>query len=309
MDKDSSTDDVSSVEDADLPTPAVLMEEESGGDEETGDAPSVDQTTNDDTGTAFFPAVNNKKEISRLLSSFQESFARTDNATCSTTSSKDWIARWRPWQSWSHFRSRSTAIGCLSSTVVLVVRLYLDHQPLAYLIHSIVVFLDMVLIHSFTNSVWLSVSGELVTFICFLAFHFTKESVFELLETTVIAVLCSFHLIAARNKHKDQHKKLQEDVKQFRHNSMMLIRSMSSCRELMLQVDPILEFNDGNNDKDSKVGWMVHSYLQSATKDRVRGCGENFFEHFLDGSAGVMYTSFLGLIITELVTYGDSKKC
>jgi len=28
-----------------------------------------------------------------------------------------------------------------------------------------------------------------------------------------------------------------------------------------------------------------------------------FFEHFLDGSAGVMYTSFLGLIIDEFIHY------
>lgn len=33
---------------------------------------------------------------------------------------------------------------------------------------------------------------------------------------------------------------------------------------------------------------------------------DHFFEHFLDGSAGVMYTSFLGLIIDELVNYTSS---
>ena len=27
----------------------------------------------------------------------------------------------------------------------------------------------------------------------------------------------------------------------------------------------------------------------------------------VDGSAGVMYTSFLGLIITELINYGEEK--
>lgn len=35
-------------------------------------------------------------------------------------------------------------------------------------------------------------------------------------------------------------------------------------------------------------------------------CSRHFFEHFLDGSAGVMYTSFLGLIIDEFIVWGTS---
>ena len=38
--------------------------------------------------------------------------------------------------------------------------------------------------------------------------------------------------------------------------------------------------------------------------------GETFFEYFLDGSAGVMYTSFLGLILSELISrYGREYSC
>ena len=52
--------------------------------------------------------------------------------------------------------------------------------------------------------------------------------------------------------------------------------------------------------------WMSRSRAERS--ERAGVVGENFFEQFLDGSAGVMYTSFLGLIIDELLTYGDSDK-
>ena len=113
---------------------------------------------------------------------------------------------------WSKQRLRSTAIGLVSSIIVLVVRLVLDSEPTAYLIHSIVVFLDMALIHAFTNSIWLSVSGEFVTIAMAFAFHMTKQTVWELLETTFLAILCSFHLIHSRNKHMDDAKELRQDL-------------------------------------------------------------------------------------------------
>lgn len=59
--------------------------------------------------------------------------------------------RWKPWLSWSQLRFRRTALGCFSSAAVLVIRLWLDREPTASLIHSIVVFLDMTLIHWFTK--------------------------------------------------------------------------------------------------------------------------------------------------------------
>ena len=38
---------------------------------------------------------------------------------------------------------------------------------------------------------------------------------------------------------------------------------------------------------------------------------EDFYDHFLDGAAGVMYTSFLGLILDDLIAVGTGKykKC
>ena len=112
----------------------------------------------------------------------------------------------KPWP-WSMFNGLetdsarlTTLLGCTSSAIVLGVRLYLDHEPMAYLLHSIIVFFDMILIHMFTHSTWLSVTGEVVTYIHVLLFHFTKESVWELLETVFLAVLSSMYMINSRRE-------------------------------------------------------------------------------------------------------------
>ena len=172
--------------------------------------------------------------------------------TASSSTSAD---RWRPWIAWSRGRWLQTAVGCTSSSIVLVVRLLLDHQPLAYLIHSIVVFLDMTLIHLFTRNNWLSVSGELVTIACFLAFHFTKETVFELLETTLIAVLCSFHLIASRSKALDQRQKLQGQVRSLKRRGSVLLHNMELVHQELLkeeEEETFLEQNNVNNDEQER---------------------------------------------------------
>ena len=98
---------------------------------------------------------------------------------------------------WSRERVRLCLCGCTSASIVLVVRLLLDwHSGTTYVIHSFIVFFDMVLIHVFTCSPWLSASGEVVTYLAVLAFYITKHRIFELMETVMIAALCSIHLIA-----------------------------------------------------------------------------------------------------------------
>lgn len=274
-------------------------------------------------------------------------------------------ARWYPWKSWSLPRMKHTAYGVLSSAVVLAIRLYLDSTVhTAYLVHSIVVFFDMALIHVFTNSAWLSIGGEIVTYIHFMAFHFTKETLFELTETTLIAILCSFHLIISRNKHYDRANELEHTMEDLRMTSIHVLRHMESSlhggdvecagtiheiktmdhhdvkyedmtRFVQLEDNRILnnkhhhalnqdevmdtkdheEKHDHDNSSINTLGentamWFGYQHNQEACKEYLKICGEHFYEHFLDGSAGVMYTSFLGLIITELVNYGERhKKC
>mmetsp|Transcript_4193 Transcript_4193/g.8536 ORF Transcript_4193/g.8536 Transcript_4193/m.8536 type:complete len:360 (+) Transcript_4193:849-1928(+) len=215
-------------------------------------------------------------------------------------------ARWMPWKSWSPLRRRSTAYGLLSSVLVLTIRLLLDSEPTAYLIHSIVIFIDMFLIHVFTNCRWLSVSGELLTIIFALAFHKTKETVWELMETTLIAALCSFHMILSRNKHQDRVAELEEGMKQLKLSSVFLLQNLEIVEDETLQAWEEEAFKLNQSIAAGVAATITHKLDDDIAPLHV--CGEKFFSHFLDGSAGVMYTSFLGLIINELLFYGESKK-
>ena len=263
-------------------------------------------------------------ESQRALQSFRQSLSRIDDDRQRrrariasggplTASSRD---RWRPWSSWSWPRYRKTSIGVVSSMAVLAVRLTLDPKPTVYLIHSIIVFFDMVLIHFFTNSPWLSVLGESVTMLSFLAFHLTKETLFELLETTMIAVLCSFHLILSRNKHWDHEKTLTSNMEDLRKTSLHLLRHMDETVQQDI-ADQLFGDREGDNNfedtssidtvGENTSSWFGYQHNLEAGKQHLKYCGEHFFENFLDGSAGVMYTSFLGLIISEVLTYGKEK--
>jgi hypothetical protein len=218
-------------------------------------------------------------------------------------------------RSWSRERVMIAMVGCFSASVVLVVRLLLDTEPTAYIIHSLVVFIDMILIHLFTNSRWLSISGEITTFVFVLGFHFTKETVFELLETTIIAALCSFHLIFSRNKHMDHEEELEVGFESLRQQNVCLLRERGNSGE-MFEAE-LGEFGEGDEAEfrdidEAELGEIKESSSDSDTLNHEQetrhcaiGCGKHFFEHFLDGSAGVMYTSFLGLIIDELLVYGE----
>jgi hypothetical protein len=216
----------------------------------------------------------------------------------------------RPFSSWSRERARVAALGCLSSSVVLMIRLLLDKEPTAYIIHSVVVFIDMVLIHLFTNSRWLSLSGELMTVVFFLAFHFTTETVWELLETTGIAVLCSFHMIKSRNKHMDHEEQLEVDIESIRQHTFAMLTHGDFDHNHFDSTGLLSEHEEGmtsaSTSSDEKfLTWVITPEDPNFHSRHVKGCGKHFFEHFLDGSAGVMYTSFLGLIIDELLTYGQ----
>mmetsp|Transcript_9672 Transcript_9672/g.18156 ORF Transcript_9672/g.18156 Transcript_9672/m.18156 type:complete len:366 (+) Transcript_9672:103-1200(+) len=226
---------------------------------------------------------------------------------------------------WSKSRFQNTILGCLGSIAVLIIRLQLDPEPLAYFIHSIVVFFDMVLIHLFTHSVWLSILGELVTVAMFLAFHFTKETVWELMETTLLAMLCSFHMISSRHKHMTRVEELQKDLKTLcrstsallqhsssHHGSLTRQQSIHQLERMRSQVfhwdsERTVEMQPQDNDHIDDIS--NSGRIRNSTQlKKVKVWGEQFFEHFLDGSAGVMYTSFVGLIISEFVRYGEGKE-
>eukprot|EP00187_Rhodella_violacea_P002745 CAMPEP_0174899118 /NCGR_PEP_ID=MMETSP0167-20121228/25505_1 /TAXON_ID=38298 /ORGANISM="Rhodella maculata, Strain CCMP736" /LENGTH=123 /DNA_ID=CAMNT_0016139989 /DNA_START=319 /DNA_END=690 /DNA_ORIENTATION=- len=116
----------------------------------------------------------------------------------------------------------------------------------------------------------------------------------------------------SRNKHLDREEALAAMCERLeKRNSMGGDNCESmSVHELLEEIDDA-EGGGGVHvrsepDAKSQRGAVTRTRKRwaSRTKKRIKVCGEHFFEHFLDGSAGVMYTSFLGLIITELVTLG-----
>ena len=303
---------------------------------------------------------HNKIEDARCPATFAENKPKPKRKT-------PWQKYCDSWKKNNHQRVKNAALGCTSASIVLAIRLWLDHEPLAYLIHSIIVFLDMILIHIFADTWWLSLGGELLTIAHFLAFHFTKETVWELLETTLIAVLCSFQLIATRGQAREANHNLQADIKVLRRQTVLMMRQSMKLHEnsgvgtdgrrttiathsstdvdeeadddnmsqdsipnpielaasatiTALDLEKFLEDNEKTIAMEEGIGPETERVSTSSIrramdeilhqdpeemKEAAKVCGERFFEYFLDGSAGVMYTSFLGLIITEFIRYGE----
>lgn len=210
---------------------------------------------------------------------------------------------------WSRERKLTVLFGCISAGLVCTIRLLIDGGNLTYLIHSIIILIDMILIHLFTYTPWLSISGEAITMASLLLFHLTHEKVFELLETTLIAAICSLHMIISRSKHWHREEQLEHEIE-----GLIGMEVRTCCPDIELGAESI-----ENNERRTRVDHRKHvanlSYSMKVTtseeKLKVGGYfqlyGQHFFEHFLDGAAGVMYTSFVGLIIDELIWYGGKK--
>jgi hypothetical protein len=207
---------------------------------------------------------------------------------------------------WSPQRVRLCLCGSASAAIVLVVRLLLDwYSGTTYVIHSFIVFFDMMLIHLFTCSPWLSASGEVVTYLAVLAFYLTKHRIFELMETVFIAALCSIHLIRSRNKHLDHEHALQEELTALKHS----VRSARVLPDVECGGPPDASTAPKHASTESTiVPPPPYSLAPAKARRRWR---EDFYDHFLDGAAGVMYTSFLGLILDDLIALGTGKykKC
>lgn len=138
----------------------------------------------------------------------------------------------------------------------------------------------------------------------------------------MIAMLCSFHLIASRNKHKEKEEELTAELRtvkrQFLRRSAHVGSGLSATEmEELLSLDVDDEEEDELENEDNNGGGRLVKFFNSLfsgqkdhteCKRRAKTCGDLFFEYFLDGSAGVMYTSFLGLIIDELISYGEKDK-
>ena len=82
-----------------------------------------------------------------------------------------------------------------------------------------------------------------------------------------------------------------DDQSHNRRSSSVLNEANSSTEEIDVEIR-------GDNDN-------ISTFSTSRTTvhggERKQTCWDHFFHHFLDGSAGVLYTSFVGLIIDEIV--------
>jgi hypothetical protein len=249
---------------------------------------------------------------------------------------------------WSKRRIRVTTIGCLTSAIVCTVRLLLNHDTFAYVIHSFIVFFDLILIHIFTYTPWLSIAGEFTAIVFATTYYFTHERIFELLETTLIAVFVSIHMIQSRDEHWGREEGLERDVIGLQlHIEQFLVQHDVNNADGQWQryssVSMVDEHDDNKSGpvveeaEDLEVGGESHKVhldvlssinstinesaynkvvLERQQKQRQeetelgkksRVCCKIAFEHFLDGSAGVLYTSFFGLIIDEIVNFGTDK--
>lgn len=144
-----------------------------------------------------------------------------------------------------------------------------------------------------------SISGEGITVVSVLLYHYTKQKVWELLETTLLAMICSFHMISLRSAHWDREEELEGLI------GLEIIANndddgdVTGIRRRSAKVDKQTAVDEHTNitvEADSDI-----------RKEKLQRCSRHFFEHFLDGSAGVMYTSFLGLIIDEFIVWGTAS--
>ena len=246
---------------------------------------------------------------------------------------------------WSKQRIRVTTIGCLTSAIVCIIRLVVNHESTAYIIHSFIVFFDLILIHIFTYTPWLSIAGESTAIVFATTYYFTHERIFELLETTLIAVFVSMHMIQSRDEHWGREEGLRERVigLQLHIEQFLVQHDVSSQLRRFSSVSMTEEHDDAKSDPaveevDIEVGGQdvhkvhldvlssINSTINTSEVDvrrqnRLQVKQEDVelgkesrrvwckiaFDHFLDGSAGVLYTSFFGLILDEIVTFGTDK--
>mmetsp|Transcript_40293 Transcript_40293/g.101433 ORF Transcript_40293/g.101433 Transcript_40293/m.101433 type:complete len:247 (+) Transcript_40293:130-870(+) len=92
-------------------------------------------------------------------------------------------------------------VECAISLALFGGRLALDHDKISYIIHSCVILSDSVLIHFILpHSLFMNVGTYCLVIAGILLFHFTQQKLWELLETTLMAVIASAYMILHRHK-------------------------------------------------------------------------------------------------------------
>ena len=144
-------------------------------------------------------------------------------------------------------------------------------------------------------------------------------------------------MIKSRNEHWEREKGLERDIigLQFyieRHTNHENENSAEMSTSIVLRQSSVSKLGVGSTGSDGDADACLEDDVETgalvpptdATDSQISSSGtsrftatcvpaseernvhwcNHFFDHFLDGSAGVMYTSFLGLIIDEIVNFG-----
>eukprot|EP00539_Tryblionella_compressa_P002549 CAMPEP_0178749982 /NCGR_PEP_ID=MMETSP0744-20121128/9700_1 /TAXON_ID=913974 /ORGANISM="Nitzschia punctata, Strain CCMP561" /LENGTH=140 /DNA_ID=CAMNT_0020403431 /DNA_START=1 /DNA_END=424 /DNA_ORIENTATION=- len=138
-------------------------------------------------------------------------------------------------------------------------------------------------------------------------------------------------MINSRNKHMDHEKELERDLHTLCYQTSHLLSHSSSrgedgfpgrrrlCRPHSSTIDEAFDPHESilvnwNSERTIDIDPAENDHIQDLEHEespkikKVKVWGEQFFEHFLDGSAGVMYTSFFGLILDKFIRYGEKNK-
>lgn len=137
-----------------------------------------------------------------------------------------------------------------SAVFITVFRLTFDCVSAVYLVHSLVIFADLVLANALSSSWLFNLSLNIVALVCTLLFKCFGLLLIELVETTLMAVLAS--LLGLYLKFRSE-----------------------------VYATPAHHFNLHERHGQTLVTFLV--------------------EEFLDGAAGIMYTSFAGLVFAEMM--------
>ena len=137
-----------------------------------------------------------------------------------------------------------------SAVFITVFRLILDCVSAVYLVHSLVIFVDLVLANALSSSWLFNLALNIVALTCTLLFKCFGLLLIELVETTLMAVLAS--LLGLYLKFRTE-----------------------------VYDTPAHHFNLHEGHGQTLLTFLV--------------------EEFLDGAAGIMYTSFAGLVFAEMM--------
>eukprot|EP00013_Stygamoeba_regulata_P004867 CAMPEP_0177632272 /NCGR_PEP_ID=MMETSP0447-20121125/2200_1 /TAXON_ID=0 /ORGANISM="Stygamoeba regulata, Strain BSH-02190019" /LENGTH=198 /DNA_ID=CAMNT_0019133823 /DNA_START=68 /DNA_END=661 /DNA_ORIENTATION=- len=193
------------------------------------------------------------------------------------------LATWAYWRFYGTQFKVLFAVFALINLSLFCIRISVGKVNGVYLIHSIVIFFDLLFANLFSSS-W-KFNGFLVlsTIFWMLLYLFYNELWMELLETVVMAVATSAYDIWRHHSHKKFHRRM--------HAHESGDSTLESQRTLAL-VDE--EAHGTTLSKEE----IIHA------RNEVKEESFRFilFEQFLDGSSGVLYTSFIGIVLGELLT-------